>query len=90
MSADSIASGYCYDKEMKRALERHEGGEAVVIPVVVRDVNWKSAPFAKLQALPKDGKAVALWEDRDPAWRNVSEGIEKVAEDLRRKSGHPG
>ncbi|MDQ3606728.1 MAG: TIR domain-containing protein, partial [Gemmatimonadota bacterium] len=62
----------------------------VVIPVIVRDVNWKNAPFAKLQALPKDGLAVELWPNRDTAWRNVSEGIEKVAEELRRSSGRAG
>jgi internalin A len=85
VSADFIASDYCYEKEMGRALERHEKGEARVIPVIVRDVNWRIAPFAKLQALPKDGRAVTLWEDRDSAWRNVSEGIERVVEEMRKK-----
>ncbi|MGH7454472.1 MAG: TIR domain-containing protein, partial [bacterium] len=85
VSADFIASDYCYEKEMKRALERHDAGEARVIPVIVRDVNWKRAPFAKLQALPKDGKAVMKWPSKDTAWRNVSEGIERVVEELRKK-----
>jgi internalin A len=58
VSADFIASDYCYDIEMKRALERHESGEARVIPIIVRDVSWQSAPFGKLQALPINGKAV--------------------------------
>jgi internalin A len=79
VSADFIASDYCYEIELKRALERHEKREARVIPVIVRDVNWLNAPFAKLQALPKDGLAVTKWADKDSAWRNVSEGIEKVA-----------
>ena len=48
VSADFIASDYCYDVEMNRALERHHSGDAVSIPVVVRDVNRKSAPFARL------------------------------------------
>jgi internalin A len=87
ISADFIASDYCYEKEMKRALERHVDGEARVIPVIVRDTNWRIVPFAKLQAVPKDGKAVTLWENKDSAWRNVSEGIEKVAEGMRRKIG---
>ena len=78
VSSDFIASDYCYDVEMGRAMKRHEAGEARVIPVILRNVNWKDAPFAKLQALPKDGKAVMLWGDRDTAWRNVSEGIEAV------------
>ena len=67
VSSDFIASDYCYDEEMTRALQRHDAGKARVIPVIVRDVNWSKAPFAKLQALPKDGKAVTLWPDRDCA-----------------------
>ena len=73
--------------EMKRALEREKKGEARVIPVIVRDVNLKGAPFADLQYLPKDGRAVTKWTNKDSAWRNVSEGIERVVEEIRKKSG---
>lgn len=89
VSAGFISSDSCYEKEMHRALERHERREARVIPVVVRDVNWRIAPFASLQALPKDGKAVTLWENRDSAWRNVSEGIERVLEEIRQQLSLP-
>ncbi len=83
VSANFIASDYCYEKEMQRALERDKAGSARVIPVIVRDVSWHSAPFARLQALPKDGKAVTKWADRDTAWRNVAEGIEQAAREIR-------
>ena len=57
VSADFIASDYCYDVEMKRALERHDTGEARVIPVILRPVDgWQAAPFGKLQAAPTDGQ----------------------------------
>lgn len=82
VSADFISSEYCYEKEMTRALEKHEGKEARVIPIIVRDVNWARAPFAGLQALPRDGLAVTRWPDRDSAWRNVAYGIEKVVGEL--------
>lgn len=82
VSADFIASAYCWEKEMKRALERHHKGEAVVIPVIIRDTNWEGAPFADFQALPENAKAVKKWGNRDSAWRNVSEGIEKVVEKI--------
>ena len=82
VSADFLASDYCFEVEMRRALERHERGEARVIPVIARDVNWMSAPFARLQALPEDALAVTRWPDKDSAWRNVSEGIRKVVETL--------
>ena len=84
VSADFIASEYCYENEMKRALERYYNGEARVIPVIIRDVNWSKAPFGKLQALPKNGKAVELWSNKDSAWRSVSEGIERVVTLMRK------
>ena len=89
VSADFINSDFCWKKEMDRALERHEAGEAQVIPVIIRDANWTKAKFATLQALPREGKAVALWPDRDSAWRNVAEGIQKAAEEIlaRRRPG---
>lgn len=88
VSADFNASDYCREKEMKRAIERDKNREGVVIPVIVRDTNLNEAPFASLQYLPEGGKAVALWgEHRDSAWRNVSEGIEKVARQIRVSRG---
>jgi TIR domain-containing protein len=83
VSADFIASDYCYEKEMARALARHEAGEARVIPVILRAVDWTAAPFAKLQALPKDGKPVTAWGDKDAAWLDVAQGIRKAVEELR-------
>jgi internalin A len=81
VSADFISSDYCYKKEMRRAMERHKKGEAKVIPVVVRDANLKGTPFAELQYLPRNAQAVASWESRDAAWRDVSEAIEKAVEE---------
>src|SRR5687768_11756827 len=49
VSPDYIASTYCWDVEQKRALERHNRGEARVIPVLLRPTLWQEAPFAKLQ-----------------------------------------
>jgi hypothetical protein len=36
VSADFLASDYCYDIEMKRAMERHELREACVVPIILR------------------------------------------------------
>lgn len=85
ISADFIASDYCYDKEMTRALQRHRDGEARVIPIILRDVHWKSAPFADLQALPKNARPVTRWRNKDSAWRNVAEGIERAIHHLRQR-----
>ncbi len=84
VSADFIASNYCYEKEMARALERHARGEARVVPVIVRDVNWKAIPeLSKLTAVPKDGKPVPKWQRKDEAWRDVSERVQAMLEAMR-------
>src|SRR5262249_17416768 len=67
ISADFLASDYCYEIEMQRALERHHNGEARVIPVILRQVDWHSAPFGTLQVLPRDAKPITSWTDRDEA-----------------------
>ena len=88
VSADFLDSDYCYDKEMSRALARHDAGEAVVIPVILRHVEWKNAPFARLQALPKDGRPVTSWPSQDQAFADIARGIQKVAEKLRSVQSH--
>ena len=82
ISADFLASDYCYDVEMRRAMERHEAGEACVIPVILRPVDWKGAPFGKLQALPMDAVPVTEWPNRDKAFLNVAKGIRAAVRDL--------
>ena len=82
VSAAFLASDYCYDIEMKRALEKHEKGEARVIPIIIRPIDWSGAPFSKLQALPKDAKPVSSWANRDEAWTDVAKGVRKAIGEL--------
>lgn len=83
ISSDFLASKYCYDIEVKRAMERHEAGEARVIPIILRPVDWSGAPFGKLQGFPKDAKPVTKWTNRDDAFRDIALGIRATVEELR-------
>ena len=49
VSADFLASDYCYDIEMRRAMKRHEAGEARVIPVILRPcvLAWRAVRQAE-------------------------------------------
>jgi len=85
VSADYLASDYCYCKEMEVALGRHREGKSSVVPIILRPVNWKDTSFSALRVLPKGGKAVTTWANRDAAWQNVSEEIEKVVHSRRQK-----
>ena len=63
-------------------MERHDGKDARVIPVILRDCDWHGAPFGKLQAFPKDGKAVMSWDNQDETLADVARGIRSVVSDM--------
>lgn len=71
-----LASDYCYERELKRALERHERGEARVIPVILEPCDWQNSPLGKLRATPADGKPVSKHA-------NIHDGLLEVARDVR-------
>lgn len=80
VSADFLATPYIQSVEIKTAMTRHEQGEVVVIPVILRACSWQSMPFGKLSGLPFKAQPVTAWPDRDSAWLAVVEGIEKTIE----------
>jgi internalin A len=83
VSADFIASDYCYETEMKKALERETQRQALVVPIILRACNWEGAPFAHLQLLPKDAKPVTGWQNQDEAWTDVAMGLQRAIENFR-------
>lgn len=82
VSAPFLASPYCQEKELRRALERHDAGEALVIPVILRDVDWSSSSLGRLQALPDNARAVTSWSNRDQAYKSIVLGIRQAAQKL--------
>ncbi|HEY0755437.1 MAG TPA: tetratricopeptide repeat protein, partial [Ktedonobacteraceae bacterium] len=89
ISPDFMNSDYCYSIEMGRAIERHEQGSARVVPIILRATYWRDAPFARLQVLPKDARAVKSWPDLDEALNDVTEQLVTVLADLRSRSAPP-
>jgi tetratricopeptide (TPR) repeat protein len=71
-----------YDQYLSLILTRYHKGEARVIPVYLRPIHWKDAPFSGIQVLPNDTQPVVLWENRDEAFYDIALGIEKVIKDL--------
>src|SRR5437763_10819490 len=82
VSSNFMSSKYCYGIELQRALKRHEAGEARIIPIILRPVDWKETPIGELQVLPKDGKPISRWSNRDEAFLDVARGIRQVVTTL--------
>ena len=82
ISPDFLASDYCYEREAAQAIARNNSGDARVIPVIVRPVDWMTSPFGKLKALPRDAKAITLWKNRDEALKDVAVGIRLIVNEF--------
>ena len=78
VSPDYLASGYCYEREMTRALERHHAGEVRVVPIIIEPCDWKETPLGRLKALPHDGKPVSTWDNEDEAYLNVVTELHRI------------
>jgi internalin A len=80
ISADFMASEYIWNVEVKSAIERDNNGEAKVIPIFLRDCDFKDMPFEKLQGYPEDAKPIISFQNRDDAFSQVAKGIRRDIE----------
>lgn len=86
LSADYLASDYCYEIEMEKALTLRKEEKMEVIPILLRPTDLKGTPIDKLLSLPEDRKAITLFENEDAALKNVVDGLRRVVEGWYRKS----
>jgi len=87
VSSDFINSDYCYDVEMRRAVERHDLGLTVVIPVILRPCHWHDLPFGKLLAATPDGKPVTQYPSLDDGFFYVVSAIKGSLKALAKPAG---
>jgi hypothetical protein len=86
VSSNFLASDYCYEREMQRAMERHNAGTARVIPIIVHPCNWHRTPFGGLLATPTDGKPISTFSNAHVAYDEVSRAIETAAHSIQSKA----
>jgi hypothetical protein len=80
VSPHFLASEYCRDIEIRRAMERYDKHEAIVIPIILKPCVWTSESFAKLQVLPRNCRPLVEW--RDTGFARVSEELRTMLVDL--------
>ncbi len=78
VSKDFLASDYCWEVELKTAIERHDKGQSIVIPIILRPADWQNGPFAHLQALPTDGVPVTSHRPHDKAFAQIAHQLRQT------------
>ncbi len=82
VSADFMASDFCYSIEMTQAIARHDANQARVIPILLRPTDLKGSPLTKFKVLPTDAKAITMWSTHDEGFVDVVQGIRAAIDDL--------
>ena len=85
ISIDFNSSDFIWDKELASAMKRHEEGTAHVVPVILRKCDWSKMPYAKLQALPRNAVPVTEYPNRDNAFTEIAQGIERLVDYMNAK-----
>lgn len=75
VSADFLASEYCFGVEMEKAMARLKRGEVKVVPILLKPCLWEESRFSELQIIPRDAKAIASWPSVDEALTDVASEI---------------
>lgn len=89
VSSSFLASDYCMNKEAKQAMEQHDNQQSILIPIILRAVDWHEEEISRFQALPKDAKPINSHNNKDEAWLDVVNGIKKTLETMKKKSNQP-
>ncbi len=78
ISSDFFSSAHCYDVELPKALEKQRSGQAEVLPILLRPVDWEESPFSHLPVHPANGMAINTWPNLDAALLEAVKGIKQV------------
>ena|SRR5947209_13605378 len=93
VSAHFFASWYIQNVELKRARERHEAGEILVVPVLLYDVNLREKCFFLhgFKTFPEGGRWWSSYQDPCDAHRSIDDGLwVAIQAAQQRKATKPG
>jgi len=83
VSADFVASDFCYKKEFSAALEAHHKGEKTIVPIMLRKTDWQDLPLEAIQGVPETWITSAA--NPDEAWTAVSQLLRPAVEEAKQR-----
>ena len=88
LSADFLAAEHS-QAQIDLVLAEREKRPLIIVPIVVRAVDWLRSRLGRFYALPRNGKPVASWDRADDAWFDVVEGLRRLIRTDAAASGCP-
>ncbi|GHO92386.1 hypothetical protein KSF_024340 [Reticulibacter mediterranei] len=77
ISKNFLSSADCY-MLMREAMKQSNIQEARVVPIIVSPCDLEGSPISKLVTLPRNGKPIDQWSNRDSAYLTISKEIRNI------------
>ncbi len=79
VSPNFLSSFYCIEVELKKAIQRHQDGTCIVIPVILSEsIIDDSVSFSKLMRVPEDGKPIQKFKPQNNGYVNAVAKIKQL------------
>lgn len=79
VSPNFLSSFYCIDIELNKALQRHDEGKCIVVPIILSEsVIDDSISFSKLMRVPEDGKPIQKFKPQNNGYVNAVARIKQM------------
>ena len=78
ISAEFLASDYCFGVEVEQALTRLKAGTVKIVPILIKPCLWDQSRFSELQIIPRDAKPITAALSSDDAFFQVAEEIKNM------------
>jgi len=53
-------------------------GKLIIVPVILEPCDWLNTPFKQFKAVPRDGKAVSSWENKNTAFLDIIQNLRNL------------
>lgn len=79
VSPNFLSSFYCIEVELNKAIQRHQDGTCIVIPVILSEsIIDDSISFSKLMRVPEDGKPIQKFKPQNNGYVNAVAKIKQL------------
>ena len=87
VSVAALSTDYITDIEIPKALELHEAGKTVVVPVILERCRWDRTALGPLNALPEKARPLTAFKPQSNGWNTIADGLAKVFKKLMETGG---
>ena len=78
VSANFLTTNYIWNIEVQDTLLKQQKGDVTALPIILSPCAWTQTPLAKFQALPRKGRPITDFPNRDVALLEVVNGVNSV------------